>query len=240
MRTLTRSLFAAVLLLAPSSTLIAQTAVDPSGHWDGSIQLGPNAVMRIETDLAKNSSGAIAGTFGQPDQKVKGLPLSTVSVTGNTVRFVLKAGPDAATFLGTVSADGQSLSGEATQGGMTMPFTLTRNGDARFAAAPKSAAIGKALEGTWNGTLQVEGREERLVLKLANHPDGTATGTIVDLDGSGVEIPVGITQTAANVVIDVASVGGSFRAVLNAGAEMSGTWTQGPLALPLTFKRAGQ
>ncbi|HMB81563.1 MAG TPA: hypothetical protein VKI43_15900 [Vicinamibacterales bacterium] len=239
MRTIPRTLLAAALLLASSSSLRAQTAVDPSGHWEGSIQPGPNMVMKIEVDLTKNGSGALAGTFGQPEQGVKGLPLSTVAVSGGAVRFVLKAGPEAATFQGTLSADGKSISGEAAQGAMSMPFSLTRTGDARVAPAPKSAAISKELEGTWNGTLSAEGREERLVLKLANQADGTATGTIVDLDGSNVEIPVAITQKASAVTIDVTSVGGSFSAILNAG-EMAGTWTQGPVALPVTFRRAGK
>ena len=62
-------------------------------------------VMKIEVDLTKNGSGALAGTFGQPEQGVKGLPLSTVAVSGSAVRFVLKAGPEAASFQGTLSAD---------------------------------------------------------------------------------------------------------------------------------------
>ena len=81
----------------------------------------------------------------------------------------------------------------------------------------------------------------RLVLKMANQPDGTATGTIVSLDGSGVEIPIAMTQKASNVTIDVASVGASYVGVLNAaGTELAGTWTQGPATLPLTFKRAAK
>jgi hypothetical protein len=47
-------------------------------------------------------------------------------------------------------------------------------------------------------------------------------------------------QKAANLTVDVAAVGGSYVGVLNAGNELVGTWTQGPVALPLTFKRAGQ
>jgi hypothetical protein len=228
----------ASLLLLPAPPLLAQTAVDPSGHWEGAIQAQPNMVVNVEIDLAKNGKGELAGTFGQPDQRVKGLPISLVAVAGRSVRFVVKGGPDAATFVATLSADGKSMSGEAAQGGSSIPFSLTRTGDARFAPAPKNAAIGKELEGTWNGTLEVDGRQERLVLKMANQPDGTATGTILDIDGSGVEIPIAMTQQTSNVIIDVASVGGSYIAVLNAGTELVGTWKQGPIALPLTFRRA--
>ena len=162
-----------------------------------------------------------------------------MAVEGRSVRFVLKAGKDVSTFVGVLAADGKSISGDASQGGESAPFSLTRTGDARIAPAPKSAPIGKELEGTWNGTLDVGEKQMRLVLKMANQPDGTATGTIVSLDGSGVEIPIAMTQKASNVTIDVASVGGSYVGVLNAeGTELVGKWTQGSAVLPLTFRRA--
>jgi hypothetical protein len=238
MRTFTRTLIVAALLLGPASSLRAQTAVDPSGHWEGTLQ-APNMEVKVEIDLARNGKGELAGTFGEPSQRVKGLPLSTVVVENRSVRIVVKGGPDAATFVATLSADGKSMSGDVEQGGMSMPFSLTRTGEAQFAPAPKNAAIGKELEGTWNGTLEVGGRQERIVLKMANQPDGSATGTIVDLDGSGVELPIAMTQKTSNVTIDVASVGASYVAVLNGGTELAGTWKQGSLELPLTFKRAG-
>jgi hypothetical protein len=55
-----------------------------------------------------------------------------------------------------------------------------------------------------------------------------------------VEIPVAVTQKASNVTIEVATVSASYSAVLNAGNELVGTWTQGPVSLPLTFKRAAK
>ena len=104
-------------------------------------------------------------------------------------------------------------------------------------AAPKSAAIGKELEGTWNGAIEVGGKQERLVLKMANQADGGATGTIQDLDGSNVEIPIAITQKASNLTVEVVAVGASYVATLNAGAELVGTWNQGEVKLPVTFTR---
>jgi hypothetical protein len=232
-------LLVAALLVLPASSLLAQTAVDPSGHWEGTIQAQPNIVIKVEIDLAKNGKGGLAGTFGQPEQRVKGLPLSTVAVESRSVRFVVKGGPDAATFVATLSADGKSMSGDVTQDGSSIPFSLTRTGDAQFAPAPKNAAIGKELEGTWNGALDLGERPMRVVLRMSNQPDGTATGTIVSPDGSGVEIPIAMTQKASNLTIDVTSVGASYVGVLNAtGTELAGTWTQGQVVLPLTFKRA--
>ena len=237
MRTLTRTLLAA-LLLCPASSLRAQTAVDPSGHWEGTIQI-QDTQLNIEIDLTRNGKGELGGTFGQPAQQVKGLPLSTVAVDGRSVRFVLKAGPQPATFQATLAADGKTMAGEAAQGGYTIPFMLTRTGDARVVVVPKSAAIGTELEGSWNGTLEADGGQMRLIVKMANQPDGTAAGTVVSPDGSGIEIPIAMTQKGSNVTIEVTSVGASFAGVLNdTRTEITGTWTQGPNTLPLTLRHA--
>ena len=75
-----------------------------------------------------------------------------------------------------MSEDGRSIAGKFAQAGYSMPFALTRTGDAKIEATPKSATIGKALEGTWSGTLDVSGVQRQLVLTLANQPDGTSDG----------------------------------------------------------------
>ena len=238
MRLFNRMLLLAALLLSTASFLMAQTAVEPLGHWEGTVQI-PNMELKIEIDLAKNSKGELVGTFGNPAQNVKGLPLSTVAVEGRSVRLVLKAGKEVNTFVGVLSADSKSISGDASQGAESVPFSLTRTGDARIAPAPKSPPIGKELEGTWNGTLDAGEKQVRLVLKMANQPDGTATGTIASQDGSGVEIPIAMTQKASSVTIDVPSTGGSYVGVLNAeGTELAGKWSQGSTVMPLTFRRA--
>jgi hypothetical protein len=238
MRTYIRVVQVVALLAGPAAPLLAQTAVEPSGHWVGTIQ-APNMVVDVAIDLAKNNKGELAGTFSQPGQGVKGLPLSTVAVDGRSVRLVVKGDESPATFAATLSADGKSLSGEVAQGGYNMPFTLTRTGDAQIVQPPKNAAIGKELDGTWNGTIETGAKHMRVVVTMANQPDGTAVGTIVSPDGSGVEIPIGITQKATAVTIEVTSVGASYAGVLNAdGTELTGTWTQGAVSVPLALHRS--
>ena len=238
MRPACRTVLLGVLLLSRASSLFAQPAPDPTGHWEGTLR-APNMELKVEIDLARNGQGNFFGTFGQPAQGVKGLPLASVDVGASKVRFVVKGGPDAATFDGTLAADGTTISGEVSQSGFTIPMQLARTGDARFVPAPTSAAIGRELEGTWHGTLDVNGASMRLIVKMANRPDGTATGTVVSPDGSGVEIPIGMTQKASSVTIEVPSLSASFVAVLNdSGTELTGTWTQRDASLPLTLSRA--
>ena len=128
-----------------------------------------------------------------------------------------------------------------TEGGHAIPFSLTRTGDARIASAPKSPPIGKELEGTWNGTLDVGERQMRIVVKMANQPDGTATGTIVSQDGTGVEIPIAMTQKGSSLTVDVPSVGASFAGVLNTAGNGVGRHVDpGTVGFALTLKRAAK
>ena len=230
-------LLLSALIVTAAPPLRAQGTADPSGHWEGMVQI-PNTVLKVEIDLARNSDGKFAGTFSQPAQGVKGLPLSTVAVENRSVRFVVKGGPDPATFDGLLAADGASIAGTVVQGGVTMPLNLTRTGEASIPSTPKSAAIGKEFEGTWNGTLDVNGQQMRLIVKMANQSDGTAAGTIVSPDGSGVEIPIAMTQKGSTLAIDVPIVGGGYIGALNPAGEVVGTWSQAGMSLPLTLRPA--
>ena len=75
------------------------------------------------------------------------------------------------------------------------------------------------------------------MLTLANGPDG-ATGKLVSLDQNNFEMPVTtIAEEGARLKFTVSMVSGAFDGE-NKGSEIAGTWTQGALSLPLTFKRA--
>jgi hypothetical protein len=226
--------FVAALLLL-SSAARAQTPADPSGHWDGAIQT-PAAQLRIEVDLLQDRNGDIAGTMSVPGQNIKGLRLLKVAVEGPSIRFSARKDQ---TFSGTLSADGKSMSGNLTMNAFGLPFSLSRTGDPRIYAPITSASIRKELEGTWAGTVDANGMPLRIVLTMSNRPDGTATGLIVNLDEGELEIPVTITQTAASVTLDANAVPGSFSGTLNPEAtELVGTWTEGPIAQSVTFRRA--
>ncbi len=235
----TRPVVLAALLLAPSS-LLGQAPVDPSGHWVGAV-LAPTMEVAIEVDLQREGD-QLTGTFANPDQNLRGLPLGNFAVEGREVSFQVRgSAPGDRRFKGTLSTDGQSLSGDYSQGGYTMPFVMARKGDPTLEAPARSAAVGKELEGTWNGAVEASGLQRRLVLTLANRPDGTSTGHFLSVD-EGLEIPISaITQKASSVVLEVRALGGTYTGALNpAGTELVGTWNQGPAALPLTLRRAAK
>jgi len=223
--------------LAPKKTSAERSAADPSGHWEGSVQT-PDEEFGVEIDLEKDTQGELTGTLSNAAQHLKGLPLANFVMDGAVVGFQVKGTPGERAFRGTLSADGKSISGEYTQGGQTLPFTLTRTGNAVIAAPVRSAPITKEMEGTWNGTADVEGKQSRYLLTMLNQA-GAATGHIVTLD-EGLEIPIGvITQNASSLMLEFTAVGASYSGTLNSeGTELAGTLIEGALRVPLTFRRS--
>lgn len=235
-RQLSSSAFAAAL--AFSTLTFAQPGPAPSGHWEGTIQV-PGQELKVEIDLAQ-TEGKWEGRIAIPAQKMTGFPLSDIKVQGEAVSFVLKGIPGHPEFTGTVSNEGKTLSGDFTQGGGTVPFSLTRIGDAKIEPAPKSTPVTRDLEGSWDGALNVDGTTMRLVMKLTNQANAGATGTLVSLDQGNAEIPLGaIVQTGTKLKVLVPAVMGSYEGELK-DAQLIGTWTQGPRSLPLTLTKAKQ
>ena len=224
-----------VLTLALCGDAVArQSAPAPSGHWVGTLEAG--ASLAVEVDLARQGAEGWRGTFSVPAQGQKGIPLADLVVKNTSVEFAIKGGMSDPRFKGDLSADGKTITGTFSQGGGSLPLTLTWKGEPQFEAPVKNAAVSKALLGTWEGTLDVKGTMLRLVLTLTNGPDG-ASGKLVSVDQNNFEIPVSkITEEGSRVKLAITMVSGGFEGDVKDG-ELAGTWTQGPLSLPLVFKR---
>jgi hypothetical protein len=214
------------------STFFASLLHAQTGHWEGTISAADKSA-NIEFDLTKNG-----GTFSLPARNLKDLPLSNVVLNGTAVTFEIK-GDGGGVFQGTVSADGNSIEGTFSMRGpqsMEIPFTLKRTGDARIEAAPKSAPIGKELEGNWTGTLDVQGVQKQIGLTLSNHPDGSSTGSVTS--GEGLQIAISkIVQRGRDLSLDLKNIGGSYSGSLKDDGTIVGTLTQALFVGPLTFHR---
>ena len=223
-------------MLFGNAFIHAQITNDPSGHWEGTITM-PMGEIRFEIDLARDGKGQLSGTIGIPEQKLKGLPLTSVAIDGSAVTFTIRGG-QGGTFRAKLSTDARTMSGKASSQEGEAPFDLTRTGEASIAAAPKNAPIGKELEGTWNGTLDVRGGM-RVILRLANQPDGTSSASMVSVDEGNLEIAMAMVQEGSAVRLNSPMLGSSYSGKLNAAAnELTGNYTtsQG-LTLPLTLRK---
>jgi hypothetical protein len=236
-----RSIILATLTVAPPALARAQSP-DPSGHWEGSVNV-PDKPVSVVVDVAKDVRGGYLGTFTNPTGDVKGLPLGGVTVEGKSIRIVLKVPQQGGTFIGTISDDGKSITGtyNTDEGGYEIPFALSRTGDAQIEAAPRNAAVAKEFEGAWNGTLTVGGVDKHFVLTLTNQADGTSAASFVNLDGAGIELPVAISQHGATLTMNIKVTSATYSGTLSADrAEIVGTWSQSSMQWPLTFKRPGK
>ena len=230
----------AVLLVSNGRPASAQTTAGPagSGHWEGALTVQGKEV-RLEVELVARSADKWEGSAGFPDMNAKGLMLSAIAVQGQAVTFAIKGVPGDPTFKGTLSKDSKTLSGDFVQGPVTGTFTLAWKGEAKFEAPPKNAPLTKDFEGTWEGTVEVNGNKLRLGLKLANQ-DGGATGTLIAIDQGGVEIGLSeIVQTDAHVKLTVPAIGGTYEGDLK-DDQITGTWSQGGGSTPLNLKRTAK
>jgi hypothetical protein len=240
MNSVYRTFVVGLLAISCAQNLAAQTALDPSGHWEGSITIPSGQKFRVEFDLGRNSDGTLRGTFNQPDQILKGIPVSSVAIDGVVVTIELRLN-GRGVFEGNLAADGSSISGVFASQLGPAPFRLTRTGDARFDAPPRNPAIGKDLEGTWTGRLDVDAGY-RLVLTMLNQPDGSSSGVMTSLDEGGLAIPVVIKHEGTRLALELPMIGGAFSGDVNPSAsEVAGTYTTPRgLALPLTLKKTGR
>ena len=230
-----RMLIAATLCVAASVPARAQQPADPSGHWQGALQ-APSMQVPFDLDLAIDAAGRYSGTLSVPAQKIKGLPLTRVAVDGTSINFQARSDQP---FTGVLSDDRQSITGEFLISGNSLPFTLTRDGAAQIEAPRRSAALSKQLEGTWTATLIVEGMPHQLVMTLVNHPDGSASGRIVNEGEGGLELPIAIAQQGSAVTIETLPLASTLTATLTAdGTELDGTIAQGEATAHVTFRRS--
>jgi len=224
---------ACVTVTAAGRVFAGQAKSGPSGHWTGTIPAEP--AIGVEVNLALKGD-VWHGTISIPSQGTKGIPLVDVAVKGNAIRFGIPGAPGDSRFAGTLSADGKTITGDFSQGGGTLPLTLSWKSEPKFEVPQKSTPITKDLEGSWEGPLDVNGKVLRLRVQLANGPDG-ATGKLISLDQGNVEIAIAtITQDGARLKLLITMISGAFDGELK-GDELTGTWTQGPLSLPLVLKR---
>jgi pimeloyl-ACP methyl ester carboxylesterase len=91
------------------------------GTWLGALPL--EIPFRIVLVISRSDS-ALSGTIDFPDQNARGLPLTTVRLEGDSLRFQLA--PASIAFAGLVAASGDSILGIFSQGTQRFPLSLRR------------------------------------------------------------------------------------------------------------------
>ncbi len=103
------------------------------GEWHGSLSASGRSIPLVMH--VAGTPGHLTATFDSPSQGALGLPVAEVVQESAVVRFKITA-PDAS-YIATLSPDGQTLVGQWSQGGASLPLTMTR------AATTASASLAR-------------------------------------------------------------------------------------------------
>ena len=97
-------------------------ASDIDGTWMGSLDTGA-LKLRVVFHILNTEDGLTA-TMDSPDQGMKGMPASSVTRNGTSVKIEAKG--IGGVFEGTIAADQSSIDGNWSQGGSSLPLQLKR------------------------------------------------------------------------------------------------------------------
>ncbi len=114
------ALFTIALLAGLSQ---APAFADITGTWTGLLTAGA-AKLRIVFTIAPSAEGSWTATMDSPDQGAKGIPCSTVSLSGKTIRIEVKAVQGF--FTGDLDETVGKMKGKWNQGGASFALVLER------------------------------------------------------------------------------------------------------------------
>jgi hypothetical protein len=212
----------------------AQTG--PAGHWEGTVQL-PDRELQMMFDIAKDAKGAWIGSFSQPGQGVRNLPLNDLKVEEKSVKFRLAGGANSPSIDCTSQAT-DAMKCTLTGPGGSVDATMKRTGEAKVELPASSPAVSAALEGNWEGALDTPNGTLRLVVHFVNQPDKTVKATVDSPDQGAMGLPLSeVVEKGSAVEFQLRIAGGGFKGTLKEG-QLVGDWSQGGGSLPLTLKKA--
>ncbi len=215
-------------VLADSAAKAQQT---PPIVGDFAGVLGP---LHLKLHLTASPTGVLSGTLDSPDQGAIGIPCTNVHLTGQSLIFTVPTVQGS--WQGTVSSDGNTLSGAWTQGN-PLPLNFTRDTLAHhdtFVPAEKPSPV----DGIWLGTLHAGAQSLHIQLHIRSDKAGQEFCTLDSLDqhAMGLEC-ANVVLTGSNFSLDVPVVRGSWKGTLSSdGKTLTGTWNQG-IPLPLNLLR---
>ena len=111
-----RKFFLALIAVLTVGALHAQ---DITGNWQGTLDVGKG--LRIVLKISK-ADGQLKALTYSIDQDGRAMPATSIALQATTVTMAVK--PIGLTYTGTLSADGKTITGNATQGGETHALNL--------------------------------------------------------------------------------------------------------------------
>ncbi len=110
-----------ILLILFIFTVLPAQSQNIIGDWEGKLNVGVD--LRIVFHFTKNADGVLSGTMDSPDQKVKGIPISSITEIGDSI--LVKMQSIQAAFKGAKIND-STIDGAWIQGPGSYPLLITR------------------------------------------------------------------------------------------------------------------
>jgi hypothetical protein len=210
----------------------------PAGHWDGTLQL-PDRELQLTLDLAKDDLGAWTGTFGQPAQNLRNIPVSALKVDDKTVRFALAGGGGNAPGFDCKLESAAAMTCSVSGPGGSVNASFRRTGEAKVDLPKASAAVSADLEGAWEGAIETPNGTLHLIIHFRNQPDKTVQATLDSLDQNAHDLPLtDVAESGNSIVFQLRMASGAYKGTLDKEKkQIAGEWTQGGNTMPLTLKK---
>jgi hypothetical protein len=113
----------AATLSLGAGTLLAQQPDPLAGTWLGTLDAG-GVKLRIVFNVTVDSAGARKASMDSPDQGANGIPVGSVTLTGDSVKFGVPAVMGG--YDGVLATDGKSIDGTWRQGAASLPLKLEK------------------------------------------------------------------------------------------------------------------
>jgi hypothetical protein len=207
---------------------------DVTGDWQGDLAIGAGTV-RIVVHITKSPEGTLKATMDSPDQGALGIPVESMTLEGNKLRFSTAAVKGS--YEGTIKKDGINGGWVQAQNKSeldfkksTVPIKLVHPD------APPSD-----IDGTWEGTVTVPSivKPQHLAFRIKNTGDGLF-GTFDDPEVGVKGYPiVAVIRKGSSVKIEASQAGGEVVGKLNKDLSViSGDWNQTGHSYALTLKHS--
>jgi len=248
-KTKTAAVAGAAILLAAGIGIVAVRMVrsakapDIQGNWAGIMEIKEiKAKSPVQYKITR-ANGSYHAVGVNPYRGAMEVPLDkviyhfpSVHMERLAVGFIYDA---------TLNPKTMEMSGTWKVGKVSGPLTLKLNAlpDAfpgPLAENDYASRKDSDVQGYWQGTLKAGNTPLRVALKIAERTNGAFRAVFNSLDQGGLDIEAtAVTYHAPTVKAEFGGIGGAFEGTVDSGDRfISGNWTQGDKALPLTLDRA--
>lgn len=223
-----------LLLLALPLWPPTASAQQIAGDWVGLLQAGP-AQLELVLHITGDAAAGYRATFDSPDQNVMGLEVGEIALEGTSLTFTLPQ--VGGTYQGTVHESGTTIAGLWSQGGNALPLELTRRNPGE-APPPRVPRPGE-LDGTWNGTVNVQGQMLDVAVHIVTYEDGLGgTLDVPAQNARGLPITL-LTRTGDSIRLEMRIFAATYDGTLDAGrTAITGTWRQPGFESGLALRKA--